>query len=273
MRVVAAEMVGPALRARMDPLARPARQVKMAAMDSVVGRAAALATAAPMAPAARMEPVARMARTAKPALRGPWEQLAELGKRGSLPQMQTSAWLQMRLSAAATAVWLAMAELEAREARAVMAARVDLVDRAEMAATVATALMAATMVTDIVPAAAAMAAVGASAAVVAVGALVELAASAGTQVLEARLVRVVLAFPARACGCGTRAPSLAVTAALRELLGRAVWRARTASPVTWASLVPMETVEMGARVAMALLGSSQAKSAEMVARAVPAVRH
>lgn len=272
MRVVAAEMVGPALRARMDPLARPARQAKMAAMDSVVGRAAALATAAPMAPAARMEPVARMARTAKPALRGPWEQLAELGKRGSLPQMQTSAWLQMRLSAAATAVWLAMAELEAREARAVMAARVDLVDRAEMAATVATALMAATMVTDIVPAAA-MAAVGASAAVVAVGALVELAASAGTQVLEARLVRVVLAFPARACGCGTRAPSLAVTAALRELLGRAVWRARTASPVTWASLVPMETVEMGARVAMALLGSSQAKSAEMVARAVPAVRH
>ena len=60
------------------------------------------------------------------------------------------------------------------------------------------------------------------AAVVAVGALVELAASVGTQVLEARLVRVVLAFPARACGCGTRAPSLAVTAALRELLGRAV---------------------------------------------------
>lgn len=219
MRVVAAEMVGPALRDRMDPLARPARQAKMAAMDSVVGRAAALATAAPMAPAARMEPVAR---TAKPALRGPWEQLAELGKRGSLPQMQTSAWLQMRLSAAATAVWLAMAELEAREARAVMAARADLVDRAEMAATVATALMAATMVSDIVPAAEAMAAVVASAAVVAVGALVELAASAETQVLEARLVRVVLAFPARACGCGTRAPSLAVTAALRELLGRAV---------------------------------------------------
>lgn len=88
MRVVAAEMVGPALRDSMDPLARPARQAKMAAMDSVVRRAAALATAAPMEPAARMEPVARMAQTAKPALREP-EQLAELGKRGSLPQMQT----------------------------------------------------------------------------------------------------------------------------------------------------------------------------------------
>lgn len=86
MRVVAAEMVGPAQRARMDPLPRPVLQVKMVAMDRAVGRAEPLATTAQMEP---MAPMARMARTAKPALRGPWEQLAELGKLGSLPQMQT----------------------------------------------------------------------------------------------------------------------------------------------------------------------------------------
>lgn len=94
------------------------------------------------------------------------------------------------------------------------------------------------------------------AAVVALVALVELAASAGMQVLAAQLAQAVLAFPVQVCGCGTRAPSLAVTAVPRELLGLTVWRARTASPVPRASLAPMEMVGMGALAATALLGSS-----------------